>query len=99
PHHCYAPSLHDALPIFQTPNALLENTTLAGMMNRRNRALIGDEIVNFAETDEVTPGSWELSHWLRGRKGTDTESHAIGERFVLRSEEHTSELQSRFDLV
>ena len=37
----------------------------------------------FAEPDEVTPGTWELSHWLRGRKGTDTTSHAPGERFVM----------------
>lgn len=78
------PDTHNVCEVqIQTPNALLENTTLAGMMNRRNRALIGDEIVNFAEADEVTPGTWKLSHWLRGRKGTDTEAHAIGERFVL----------------
>src|SRR5690606_2286825 len=67
----------------KTPNALLTSTDLAGMLNRRNLALIGDEIVNFADVDEVTPGVWELSHWLRGRKGTATEAHAIGERFVL----------------
>lgn len=66
-----------------TPNAALVNTDLAGMMNRRNRAIIGDEIVAFADTDEVTPGTWELSHWLRGRKGTDTTAHAHGERFVM----------------
>lgn len=66
-----------------TPNATLENTTLTGMMNRRNLSLIGNEIVNFADADEVTEGTWELSHWLRGRKHTTTESHAIGERFVL----------------
>jgi len=78
------PDKHNVCEVqIQTPNALLENTTLAGMMNRRNRALIGDEIVNFAEADEVTPGTWQLSHWLRGRKGTGTEAHAIGERFVL----------------
>lgn len=66
-----------------TPNSLLETTTLAGMMNRGNRAIIGDEIVNFADADEVVPGTWELSHWLRGRLGTATEAHAIGERFVM----------------
>ena len=66
-----------------TPNAVLASTTLVGMMNRRNRAIIGDELVAFAEPDEVTPGTWELSHWLRGRKGTDTATHAPGERFVM----------------
>lgn len=78
------PDTHNVCQVeIKTPNALLENTTLAGMMNRRNRALIGDEIVNFADADEVTPGTWELSHWLRGRKGTEAEAHSIGERFVL----------------
>ena len=66
-----------------TPNAALVNTDLAGMMNRRNRAIIGDEVVSFADTDEVAPGTWELSHWLRGRKGTETAAHAIGARFVM----------------
>lgn len=68
-----------------TPYAVLEGTDLAGMMNRRNLAVIGDELVNFSEADEVSEGVWELSHFLRGRKGTDTESHAIGERFVMLS--------------
>lgn len=78
------PDTHSVCQVeIKTPNALLENTTLAGMMNRRNRALIGDEIVNFADADEVTPGTWELSHWLRGRRGTEARAHSIGERFVL----------------
>lgn len=66
-----------------TPNALLVNTSLVGMLNRTNRALIGDEIVNFADGDEVTPGIWAVSHWLRGRKGTAAVEHLAGERFVL----------------
>lgn len=66
-----------------TPNEMLEATDLAGMMNRINRALIGNEVVNFSGADEVSSGTWELSHWLRGRKGTAVEAHAIGDRFVL----------------
>src|SRR5690606_32342273 len=53
------------------------------MLNRRNRAIIGDEIVNFADVDEVTPGVWDVGYWLRGRLGTDAVAHAIGERFIL----------------
>lgn len=81
--YAYPDSVNSCQVQISTPNALLENTTLAGMLNRNNRAIIGDEIVNFATTDEVTPGTWDLSYWLRGRKGTSTEAHAIGERFVL----------------
>lgn len=66
-----------------TPNALLENTDLIGLLNRRNRALIGDELVSFADADELSPSIWEVSHWLRGRKGTAAAAHAVGERFVL----------------
>ncbi len=83
-HPAAFPDLVNACQVeITTPNAALVNTDLAGMMNRRNRAIIGDELVNFADTDEVTPGTWELSHWLRGRKGTDTTAHAPGERFVM----------------
>jgi hypothetical protein len=66
-----------------TPDTVLENADLAGMMNRKNRALIGNEIVCFADADEVSPGVWELSSWLRGRKGTDAAAHPVGTRFVL----------------
>ena len=66
-----------------TPNALLEASTLAGMLNRANLAVIGDEVIAFADVDEVSEGVWEIGHMLRGRKGTDPAAHAIGERFVL----------------
>lgn len=81
--HEYPDTVNSCEVAIRTPNALLENSTLAGMMNRANRALIGDEVVAFADSDEVTPGVWELSHWLRGREGTDSVAHAIGERFVM----------------
>lgn len=81
--YAYPDSVSACQVLIATPNALLENTTLAGMMNRSNRAIIGNEIVNFADADEVTEGTWVLSYWLRGRKGTATAAHEIGERFVL----------------
>ncbi len=68
-----------------TPYAVLEGSDLRGMMNRRNLALIGDELVNFAEADEVSEGVWEISHFLRGRRGTETQVHSVGERFVMLS--------------
>lgn len=66
-----------------TPNAELEAATFAEMMNRKNRALVGNEIINFGNVSEVSPGVWELSALLRGRLGSDAVSHSIGERFVL----------------
>lgn len=61
----------------------LEDATLTAMMNRQNLCLIGDEIVNFGNADEVTPGVWDLSYFLRGRKGTAVASHPAGTRFVM----------------
>lgn len=66
-----------------TPSALLENTDLTGLLNGRNLALIGNEIVQFASADEVSEGVWELSYFLRGRKASGSSHHDIGERFVL----------------
>lgn len=66
-----------------TPEAELLESTLEGMLNRENLALIGDEMVNFADVDEVSPGVWDVSFMLRGRKGTDTAAHVAGDRFIL----------------
>lgn len=61
----------------------LEDSNLAGMLNRQNLCIIGDELVNFASADEVSPGVWDLSYFLRGRKGTASVSHPVGTRFVM----------------
>lgn len=66
-----------------TIDAELLDSDLEGMMNRRNFAIVGDEILQFAGADEVEEGIWELSFFLRGRKGTATASHAPGTRFVM----------------
>lgn len=65
------------------PGSELTNSSLREMMNRVNLAIVGDEIINFANAVETSPDVWELSYLLRGRKGSVVSSHAIGERFVL----------------
>lgn len=67
----------------QTPFADFQETDLAGLLNRFNLALIGNEIVQFAEANETSEGHWELSTLLRGRKGTQTNYWPAGTRFVL----------------
>lgn len=69
----------------QTPNDLLESVPMSGLLNRENLAVVGDEVISFGEADETVAGTWRLSTFLRGRNGTDTQAHAIGERFVLLS--------------
>jgi hypothetical protein len=61
----------------------LESATLAGMMSRANLALIGNELVNFGAAEEVEPQVWQLSDWLRGRKGSPIASHPAGTRVVM----------------
>jgi len=75
--------IHTVRVRIDTPNAELLDTDLAGLMNRENLAIIGDELIAFALPDEVSPGVWDLSYLLRGRKGTSTAPHVTGERFVL----------------
>ncbi len=65
------------------PDMLLESATLAGMMNRQNLAIVGDELINFGDADEVEPGVWALSNLLRGRKGSPIAAHKAGTRFVI----------------
>ncbi len=56
-------------------------TVLAGA----NLALIGDEIVQFAEAEAIAPRRFRLSMLLRGRRGTEfaVAGHGSGEAFVM----------------
>ncbi|GAB2880992.1 hypothetical protein ACCI51_18660 [Microbulbifer echini] len=69
-------------PFYDTGDAL-ENRTLADLLNRQNRALIGNEIISFGEAEEISTGVWELGYFLRGRLGTTPTNHPAGTRFVL----------------
>lgn len=50
-----------------------------------NLALLGDELLNFATATLESDGSYTLSGFKRGRRGTEwaTADHAVGEDFVL----------------
>lgn len=61
----------------------LTSATMTQMMNRSNLAIIGDELINFSDADQVGPTTWELRGLLRGRKGSGAVSHSAGERFVI----------------
>jgi hypothetical protein len=49
-----------------------------------NLALVGEELVQYANVTDMGNGVWELSTFLRGLRGTEvqTGSHERGERFV-----------------
>ncbi|MBU3078461.1 phage tail baseplate protein [Sphingomonas quercus] len=50
-----------------------------------NLALVGDELIQFAQAVRIRPGQWRLRGLLRGRRGTEwaMAGHQPGERFVL----------------
>ena len=54
-------------------------------MNGANRALVGTEIIQFANAASLGAGLWQLTGLLRGRGGTEfaVGNHAADEDFVL----------------
>lgn len=83
-HRKHVPDYQNTIEVtIINPGEDLEPATLAEMLNRKNRALLGDEIINFSAATETSEGVWELSGLLRGRLYTDPVSHMAGERFVL----------------
>ncbi|MET0251387.1 MAG: phage tail protein, partial [Novosphingobium sp.] len=64
---------------------ILAPATLAQLAMGANRALLGDEIIQFAGAESLGSGRWRLRDLLRGRGGTEgaVAGHAAGEMFVL----------------
>lgn len=63
----------------------LGDATMRQLAMGANRALLGEEIIQFASAVPIGVGRWALSGLWRGRGGTETAigSHRIGEGFVL----------------
>jgi hypothetical protein len=63
----------------------LESLPDSRILDGANGALIGGEIVQFANATLIGPGRYRLSRLLRGRLGTEHRiaTHPIGSRFVL----------------
>lgn len=63
----------------------LDQSDMAGLAQGNNRALIGEEIVQFGSAVALGSGRWRISGFLRGLGGTEDASsrHSPGEAFVL----------------
>lgn len=64
----------------------LTEASLAALAAGANRALLGDEVVQFAAAVETAPATWRLRGLLRGRGGTEAAArrgHMAGTPFVL----------------
>lgn len=64
---------------------VLANATPAQLASGANRALLGEEIVQFTRAEFLGDRIWRISGLLRGRGGTEhaVGAHLPGERFVL----------------
>lgn len=67
------------------PAMTLSSASLRQMTLGANLALLGQEIIQFANAQAIGEGRWMLSGLLRGRGGSEAavSGHAIGEAFVL----------------
>ncbi|MFN7902157.1 MAG: phage tail protein [Holosporales bacterium] len=74
----------------RTVDVLLSDGSLSSfsddlILNGANTAVLGNEIIQFANAALIAPNTYRLSRLLRGRRGTEwaMTSHLSGERFVL----------------
>jgi hypothetical protein len=63
----------------------LGSTSMSQRAMGANRALVGNEIVQFARAERVAGARWRIADLLRGRGGTEwaVPAHLSAERFVL----------------
>lgn len=76
--------VNTALVTLVNPSMTLESVDDAALLGGANRAMVGDELLQFATAELVAAGVWRLSRLLRGRAGTRSAAgHAMGASFVL----------------
>jgi len=63
----------------------LSSTTELAVLNGANALLVGDEVLQFKNAEQLDEGIYEISGLLRGRRGTEwaISTHAEGDRVVL----------------
>ncbi len=64
----------------------LSSSTPAGLANGANRAMIGEEILQFSQATALGNATWRLQGLLRGRAGTEGAAlagHGTGANFIL----------------
>ena len=77
---------HNAVDVALIDPAMsLVDASLRQLAAGANRALLGQEIIQFARAAPLGGGTWRLHQLLRGRGGTEAAiaDHAAGESFVL----------------
>lgn len=68
------------------PDLILSSASLDSVANGANRALLGDELIQFTHARHIEGRRWELTGLLRGTGGTEKAAmhgHPLGTAFVL----------------
>lgn len=83
--HAYHTWDNDTTIQVQLKTGSLSSKPDIAVLNGENWALVGREIIGFANATMVSPGVWNLTRLLRGRQGTEVYvgSHEADELFVL----------------
>lgn len=76
---------HSVTVMLAGADLALGDATMRQLAMRANRALLGQEIIQFASALPLGGGQWRLSGLWRGRGGTETAlaAHQAGEPFIL----------------
>ena len=57
--------------LVQSPGLEFESRTELEVLDGANLLLVGQEIIQFADAEQLGPSEWRLSKLLRGRRGTE----------------------------
>lgn len=66
---------HDALTLMSIDDAALDRGG--------NLAVLGDELIQFRDAEQIAPRRWRLSTLMRGRRGSVARAHPSGTAFAL----------------
>ena len=71
--------------LVQSPGLEFESRTELEVLDGANLLLVGQEILQFADAEQLGPSEWRLSKLLRGRRGTEwaMSTHQVGEAVLV----------------
>jgi hypothetical protein len=76
----------NTVDVILRPGSSLFSVTTEAILNGANAALIGNEVLQFKTVTQIDENVYRLSGLLRGRRGTSTLGHSVGDRFVFLTE-------------
>ena len=82
--------------LVQSPGLQFESRTELEVLDGANLLLVGQEIVQFADAEQLGASDWRLSKLLRGRRGTEwaMAMHQVGETVLVLDEATFSRVSS-----